>query len=71
MTDEPDNLILRHLRAMDVKLDRVLADLKDHSARLSAIEARIGAVEVRLEIWNERLARLEVRVGLREEATTP
>ncbi len=66
MTDEPDNLILRQLRAMDVKLDRVLADLRDHSARLSAIESRIGAVETRLEIWNERLARLEVRVGLSE-----
>lgn len=66
MTDEPENLILRQLRAMDVKLDRVLADLRDHSARLSAIESRIGAVETRLEIWNERLARLEVRVGLSE-----
>ena len=71
MTDEPENLVLRQLRAMDDKLDRVLAGLRDHGARLSAIEARIGAVESRLDIWNERIARLEVRVGLAEEATTP
>jgi hypothetical protein len=40
----------------------------DELARLATIESRLGAVEKRMDIWNERLARIEIRLQLREEA---
>lgn len=66
MVDEPESLILRQLRAMDIKLDRVLreiAALKAHS-----IATNDGLLALRKDVQNidERIARAETRLDLRE-----
>jgi hypothetical protein len=40
--------------------------LRDHSARFVAAEARLLALEHRFDIGNERLARIEARLELRD-----
>lgn len=42
MTDGPNNLILRQLRAMELKLDRLADDVREVKGRLSALEHRLG-----------------------------
>lgn len=69
MTDQPDNLVLRHLRAMDIKLDiqrRELQALKAHSV---ATADTLLAIRKDLQSIDERLARLETRFDLREAIT--
>ena len=66
MVDEPDNIVLRHLRAIDVKLDRLLREvqaLKQHS-----IATNDGLLALRKDVANvdERMARAELRLDLRE-----
>jgi hypothetical protein len=34
-----DNLVLRHLRSIDLKLDRLLDDVRNVKARMTACEA--------------------------------
>jgi hypothetical protein len=42
--------------------------MREQGVCLTAIEARLGAIELRLDIWNERMPRIDVRLQLREEA---
>lgn len=75
MPNEPDNLVRRHLRSMDAKLDRALLMLGNVEARLTAIEVRDQSTDIRLngmqahitEI-NARLDRIERRLELTEDA---
>lgn len=70
MTDQNiADLTLARVNLVIAKLETMSEVQRDQTARLSAIEARIGAVESRLDIWNERIARVEVRLDLRDEAT--
>jgi hypothetical protein len=43
--DEPDNLVLRYLRAIDAKVDGLRADVGRIAARLDRIEKRLQLVE--------------------------
>ena len=62
----PDNLVLAQLAGIRTLLHSMDERLREHSARFTAVEARLGAIEQRLDIWNERMARIETRLGLRE-----
>ncbi len=38
MAEVPDNLVLRYLRGMDAKLDRVVEDVQDLKVRMTAVK---------------------------------
>lgn len=69
--DEPDNLVLRMLRRMDEKLDRLLADVAELKPRLTLLGRQVGdlpmdmaGLSARLDRVNGRLDRLERRAEL-------
>lgn len=66
MVDEPDNLILRQLRAMDLQTHRVLREVQ--ALRLHTVAIENGLVALRQDIQNldERMARVETRLDLRD-----
>ena len=42
MADEPDNLIVRYLRRLDEKVDRLLDDMREVKQRLSSVEVSVA-----------------------------
>ncbi len=68
MSDEgPDNLVLRYLRAMDRKLDRVIEDLHDLKLRVGTVELGVTRIQHTLDRHSEPLDRIERRVDLLPE----
>jgi len=72
MTDEPDNIVLRHLaelrerdRLADIKIDRILHELQ--ALKLHSVAIEDGLLALRKDIQNidERMARAETRLELR------
>lgn len=77
MPDEPENLTLRQLRAMDGKLDRLGADLGELKRRMTLVDERVALIHAdlagisgRIDRLDDRLARVETRLDLRD-ADTP
>jgi predicted nucleic acid-binding Zn-ribbon protein len=64
MTSEPENLILRQLRSMDAKLDRLLDDVHDLKVRVTAVEEGLSGVHRRLDRVEQRVDRIEKRLDL-------
>ncbi len=76
--DGPDNLILRYLRNLDAKLDRVIDELQALKARVSSLEDQMAGVrrdlahlyegqvnlQHTLDRHGERLDRIERRLDL-------
>ena len=82
MTAELDSLILEHLRAIRSDLAEVKEDVRNIKIRMTNVEEQIGylhtavaGVNRRLDQHEDRLARIEKRVGLVDnslyEAATP
>ena len=77
MSDEPENLTLRHLRA---KLDQLSKDIRHGfetlTGHLVGLTGRIAGLEIRataMEAWSadttQRLERIERRLNLSDEPT--
>ncbi|MBV8767136.1 MAG: hypothetical protein JO137_09670 [Hyphomicrobiales bacterium] len=64
MAEEPENLLLRHLRRIDEKLDRLIDDMHDAKVRLTAIEEGLAGVNRRVDRVETRLDRIEKRLEL-------
>jgi hypothetical protein len=64
MAEEPDNLVLQLLRRMDVKLDRVVEDMRDLKVRVTGVEEGLAGVNRRLDRVDARLDRIERRLEL-------
>ena len=64
MTADPDSLVLRYLRRIDEKLDRVAADVADLKVRTTSIETSIAVVNNRIDRIEARLDRIERRLEL-------
>ena len=72
MSDEgPDSLVLRYLRGIDRKLDRLVEDMHDVKLRLGSVEEEVAGLRrdfVRmqhtLDRHGERLDRIERRLDL-------
>jgi tetrahydromethanopterin S-methyltransferase subunit G len=71
MAAEPDSLILRFLRNMDQKLDRMAVDVDDMKGRstgvergLAGVEMSIAGVQHRIDRVEQRLDRIERRLDL-------
>lgn len=64
MSDGPENLTLRYLRAIDEKLDRALEELGDLKIRTTSVEQALAGVNRRLDRADARLDRIERRLNL-------
>ena len=57
-TDEgADNLVLRYLRAIERKVDRLIDNLRDLKDHVPALEARLALVHDRMEARLDRIER--------------
>jgi hypothetical protein len=71
MADEPNNIILEHLRHIRRTVDRIELDLTDVKSRVSSLEqvqgqilALLGTMNQRMDRFDERLGRVERRFDL-------
>ncbi len=63
MTDDgPENLLLRDLRRIDEKVDRLADDMREVKMRLTAVEVGLNGVRRDLVALSETDARLQVAV---------
>jgi chromosome segregation ATPase len=69
--DGPDSIVLRYLRRIDEKIDRVTDEVQDLKHRITGVERQIGelfvsqaAVQSRLDRIEQRLDRIERRLDL-------
>jgi hypothetical protein len=49
MSDEPDNLVLRHLRRIDAKLDGLVGDMVEVKERLGLLEGAVASLSRRMD----------------------
>lgn len=66
MSDGPDSLVLRFLRTIDGKLDRVLDEVSDLKIRVTNVEENLVALNRRVDRFDTRAERIERRLGLAE-----
>jgi archaellum component FlaC len=66
MSDEPESLVLRYLRRIDEKVDRLSDDVRDIKTRLTAVEENLVGVHRRLDRLELRVERIEKRLDLVE-----
>jgi len=71
MADEPDNIVLRYLRSIDQKVDRLMGDVDDLKVRMTGVERGLASVEMsiagvqhRIDRVEQRLDRIEKRLDL-------
>jgi len=56
MADEPENLVLRMLRGMDIKIERVLREVQALKAHSVAIEDSLVALRKDIHNLDEQIA---------------
>lgn len=73
MTENVENLLLEHMKAIRAQLDRIERDMQDLKARMSSLEAHSVAMQgevvrhsARFDELDIRLTRVERRLELRE-----
>ena len=66
MSDGSDSLILRFMRQVDAKLDRVIDDLGDIKVRVTNVEENLAALNRRVDRMDLRMERIERRLDLAE-----
>ncbi len=64
MAEDPDNLVLVYLRRIDAKIDRLIDDVNDLKARVSAVEENLAGVHRRIDRLELRVERIERRLDL-------
>jgi archaellum component FlaC len=68
--DQPEQLMLRMLRNIDVKLDMVVKRLEALEGHSIGIATTLLAMRKDIQNLDERVSRLEMRLELREVAPT-
>jgi chromosome segregation ATPase len=63
MADEPNNIVLEHLRHIRRAVDRLELDLTDVKGRVSVLEQVQGQILTLLGTMNQRMDRFEERLG--------
>ena len=64
MADDPDHIVLVHLRRIDAKLDRLIDDVHDLKTRTSGVEENLAGVQRRIDRLELRVERIERRLDL-------
>lgn len=62
MTDEPNNLVLEHLRAIRADLGVVRETQIEHGMKLNRLEESLAGVKRDIALHAEQLAHVEVRL---------
>ncbi len=62
MTDEPDSLVLRILRGVDMKLDRIIDDVCDLTRRMTSVEGQVSLLHGDFANQSLRLDRMDGRL---------
>ncbi len=62
MTDEPNNLVLEHLRAIRAELGIVRETQIEHGVNLNWLEGSLAGVKRDIALHAEQLAHVEVRL---------
>jgi len=65
--DQPDSLILRMLRAGDIRSERILREVQALKAHSVAIEDTLVALRKDIHNLDERVSRIETRLELRDQ----
>ena len=63
---ETDNIVLEHLRAIRATVDRISDDMQEVKSRLGILEHQYASLSTRLDRIDERVLRIEKRIGLIE-----
>ncbi len=63
---ETDNIVLEHLRAIRSAVDRISEDMQEVKSRLGNLEHQYASLSTRLDRVDERVFRIEKRLGLIE-----
>ena len=66
MSPSTENLVLGHLRAIRATQDKHSEDLREIKGRLGIIEMQYANLSNRLDRMDERVSRIEMRLGLIE-----
>ena len=66
MSDNTDNLVLAHLRAIRSTLEQHTLDLREIKGRFGNLEAQYANISQRVDRIDDRLARVQSRIGLIE-----
>ena len=66
MLPATENLVLEHLRAIRATQDKHSEDLREIKGRLGIIEMQYANLSNRLDRMDERVSRIEMRLGLIE-----
>ncbi len=61
-----ESLILEHLRAIRASVDRLVDDMQEVKGRLGILEQQYASISTRLDRIDERVTRIEKRLGLVE-----
>lgn len=69
MSDGPASIVLRFMRQVVAKLDRVIGDLGDLKVRVTNVEENLVALNRRVDRMDLRLERIERRLDLVEIGT--
>lgn len=64
MSPSTENLVLEHLRAIRATQDKHSEDLQEIKGRLGIIEMQYANLSNRLDRMDERVSRIEKRLGL-------
>ena len=67
MADDPDNLILRYLRRLDEKVDRLLDDMREVKQRLVVLEVSVAHLHGDFAAQSGRIDKLEIRLDRIEQ----
>src|SRR6267154_250620 len=71
MADDPNTIVLKLLRRLDVKMDRIFVEIQDVKRRITSLEGQVALLHgdfagqsIRIDRIEERLDRIETRLGL-------
>ena len=64
MTDEVGNLVLEHLRAMRREVSELRLDMGEVKSRMTSVEMQLATLNGRVDRFDERFARIELRLEL-------
>ena len=64
MSDDADSLVLRQLRRIDTKVDRLIDDIRDIKHRMTTVEESVAGQSRRLDRVEDRLDCIERRLDL-------
>jgi predicted nuclease with TOPRIM domain len=67
MADEPDNLIVRYLRTIDEKVDRLIDDVREVKQRLTSLEVSVAHLHGDFAAQSGRIDKLEIRLDRIEQ----